>query len=166
VSRSNRAPRWVRRALPRDPSPNLAAGIVGGAAAAVVVLVVVVATILASAFGSGPSPLSVAGAWNDGAGNTWTFSSSGPDTYTVSEVSKDAPQCAAPHDGTVTGSQGHFQGEVNVYQTGGSTGGACEPKIGLAQITIAIAPTGTSANIDTVGSNCSECGAETWTRKS
>jgi hypothetical protein len=143
----------------------VATAIVGGAAASVVLVVAIVATIIATAFGSGPSALSIAGVWNAGS-STFTFTSSGPDSYTVSEAYQNAPQCNAADDGTVTGSNGHYSGSVNLYQTGSTTTGSCEPKVGVAQITIAIAAGGASANVSTVGNDCPTCGAATWTRKS
>jgi hypothetical protein len=143
----------------------MATAIVTGAAGAVVVVVAIVATIIATTLGSGPSALSVAGAWNAG-GSTFIFTSSGPDSYTVSEVYKNTPQCNATDDGTVTGSNGHYNGTIDLYQQGGSTTGSCDPKIGVAQIAIAIAANGASAKVSTVGNDCPTCGAATWTRQS
>ena len=62
VSRSNRAPHWVRRALPHDPSPGAATAIVAGTAVAVVGVAAVVG-VVAGALTSGGSatPASLAG---------------------------------------------------------------------------------------------------------
>ena len=58
AKQSNRVPRWVRRALPRDPSPRMAAAVVGSAVAVPVILVAAVAV---AATGGG-SPSGAAGA--------------------------------------------------------------------------------------------------------
>jgi hypothetical protein len=143
----------------------MAAAIVGGAAAAVVAVVVIAAVVIAALTGGSGPNLSIAGAWNDGAGNTWTFTSSVPGSYTVGTVNHSAPQCAQPDDGTVTGGNGHFAGSINLWEQDYS-GSGCAPKTGVGQITITVAATGTTANVTTAGSDCASCGQETWTRQS
>jgi hypothetical protein len=162
---SNRLPRRLRHALPHDPTPGKALGIVAGVASAVLVVVVAIAAIAAAVIGPGNPAPSIAGTWNDG-GTSFTFTSSGPDSYTVSVVTKAAPQCAQADDGTVTGSNRHYQGSINLYRQSGATSGACQPKVGVAQVAIAVAANGTTASVNLVGSNCSSCGAATWTRQS
>jgi RNA polymerase sigma factor (sigma-70 family) len=61
VSQSSRTPRWLRRALPQDPSPRASVAMVAGAVAAIVVLVIVVA-VAATGGSGGPSPTSQNGA--------------------------------------------------------------------------------------------------------
>lgn len=143
----------------------MATAIVAGAGATAVIVVAVVAAIIATIVGSGPSAPSIAGAWNY-SGSTFTFTSSGPDSYRVSIVTADAPQCARADDGTVTGTDGHYQGSINLYRQSGATGGSCEPQIGVAQITIAVAANNASANVSLVGNvSCPTCVPQTWTRQ-
>jgi hypothetical protein len=54
VSRSSRTPHWLRRALPRDPSPRTALAMVTGAIATVIVLFIVIA--VAAGGSNAPSP--------------------------------------------------------------------------------------------------------------
>ncbi len=56
ASRSNRLPRWLRHALPHNPSAGVATAIVAGATAAAVAAVVVVAVIAAALTSGSPSP--------------------------------------------------------------------------------------------------------------
>ena len=130
-------------------------------------MAVAVVAIAAAVIPSGTSPLSVAGAWSDG-NATFTFTSSGPDSDNVSLVSRDAPQGAKPDDGTVTGSNGHYQGEINLWQQDQTTtSGSCEPRVGVGRLSIAIAASGTWANVDLVGGgDCTDCPAQIWNRRS
>ena len=146
-------------------------GLLTGKPAMIVIAVAVGATAFAATFaartiGSGSSVPSILGAWTAGGTTTFTFTSSGPDTYSVSLVNNDAPQCAEPHDGTVAGSSTHYKGSINLYQQSGETTGSCEPKVGLAQITITLAANGASAAVNLVGHDCPTCQPQTWTRKS
>jgi hypothetical protein len=135
--------------------------------AAAVGVAAVAGIAIAATSGSGSSPLSIAGAWSDNQGATFTFTSSGPVSYTVSLKSADNPQCAQADDGTVTGSNGHFNGTIDLYpQNYSGPSGSCPPKDGLAQITIVLAANGATASVNTAGSNCSECGQDTWSRES
>jgi hypothetical protein len=145
----------------------MATGIVAGGATAVVVVVAIVATIIASAFGGGAN-LSIGGAWTDSSGDTFTFTPSGPDSYTVSLTSKGAADCAVADDGSVNGANGHYQGAINLYPTGATATGQCATKNGTVQLSIAISANGKSASI-TPGSTsetCETCVAQSWTRKS
>jgi serine/threonine protein kinase len=149
----------VRQVMTRRPAVAI------GAAAVVVAAVAGVA--IAASSGSGASPLSIAGAWSDGQGGTFTFTSSGPVSYTVSLKSADNPKCAVANDGTVTGSNGHFSGTIDLYpQPYNGPAGSCPPKTGLATITIVLSANGKTASIDDNGDNCSECGEGTWSRES
>ena len=123
-------------------------------------IVVVIATTL-----GGQSAPSLAGAWING-DSTFTFTPSGSSNYAVSELTKaGSKQCYVADDGTVTGSNGHYRGNIDLYPQGGT--GPCPTKIGVAQVTIALAANGASANLDVVGDiNCSDCGEQTWTRQS
>ena len=60
---SQRLPRWLRRALPPDPTPGMAVAAVIAAVAAVVVLVAAIAAISTALTSSGPTPQA-------GSGNT------------------------------------------------------------------------------------------------
>jgi hypothetical protein len=134
--------------------------------AAAVGVTAIAATAAATTIGSGHSAPSIVGAWTDNGTNTFTFASSGPGTYTVSEVTKGAPQCAQADDGTVAGGNGHYKGSINLYQQDGGTAGACDPKVGVAQVTITVAANNASASVDVVGSDCPTCKPQTWTRLS
>jgi hypothetical protein len=145
--------------MARRPAVAIGAAVVGVAAVAGVAI--------AASSGSGASPLSIAGAWSDNNGGTFTFTSSGPVSYTVSLKTADNLKCAQPDDGTVTGSNGHFSGTIDLYpQNYTGPSGSCPPKTGLAQITIVLSANGTTASVDTDGDNCSECGQGTWSRES
>ncbi len=135
-----------------------------GVVAAAVGVAAIAATVTAMTIGSGNSSPSIVGAWNDNGVNTFTFTLSGPGTYTVSEVTKNAPQCAQADDGTVTGDNGHYKGSINLYLQGGTTAGQCDPKVGVAQITIVVAPNGASAQVTTAGKDCDDCSTGTWNR--
>jgi serine/threonine protein kinase len=144
-------------------------GLLAGRPAAVIIaaavgVTAIAATATATTIGSGHSAPSIVGAWNDNEGSTFTFTSSGPGAYTVSLVSKDAPQCAQADDGTVTGSNGHYQGSINLYQQGGGTAGACDPKVGVAQIAITLAANSASASVNLIGNDCPTCKPQIWTR--
>jgi hypothetical protein len=146
-------------------------GLLAGRPAAVIIaaavgVTAIAATATATTIGSGHSAPSIVGAWTDNGTNTFTFTSAGPGTYTVSEVTKGAPQCAQADDGTVTGSNGHYQGHINLYQQGGGTAGACDPKIGVAQIAITLAANSASASVNLIGNDCPTCKPQTWTRQS
>ncbi len=155
--------RWTRRALRqgrRGPFGAHPAVIVAAAAGvAAIAAVVVVAT-------TGSSVPSIAGSWTQNGTTTFTFTSSGPNAYKVSEVDKSAPQCVASDDGTVTGSNRHYKGSIDLYRTGGSGTGSCKPKTGVAQIAITIAANGATAAVSLVGNNCPTCEPQTWTRQS
>ncbi len=150
---------WARRALRRGPlAKHPVAAIAAG-----VVAVGAIATIVATTGGSGPP--SIAGSWAFG-NDTFTFTSSGPGTYRVSEVDNNAPQCAQADDGTVTGSNGHYKGSINLYQQSGAAAGKCYPKNGVAQITVTLAANGASAKITEAASErCTTCVPQTWTRQ-
>jgi hypothetical protein len=155
--------RQARRALRQSRHGRLAGHPTAVIVAAVgVVAIASAATIIIS---SGHPAASIVGAWNDGGSSTFTFTASGPGTYTVSEVDNSAPQCTAANDGTVTGDNGHYKGSVNLYSQGGNNKGKCEPKVGVAQITIAVAAKGGSASVNVVGNDCPTCKPETWTKQ-
>jgi serine/threonine protein kinase len=152
---------WTRRALRRGP---LAKHPVAAVVAAVVG-VAAIATVVATTGGSGPP--SIAGTWAQNANTTWTFTSSGPDTYTVAEDYKNDARCDAPNDGKVTGSNRHYNGTVDLYPQSGGSPGQCRPPNGTAQITITLSANGSSAKISLVGSeSCNDCVPQTWTRQS
>ncbi|MGH3226335.1 MAG: serine/threonine-protein kinase, partial [Streptosporangiaceae bacterium] len=155
--------RWAGRALRQGRHGPLAGHPALAIGAAVGVVAIAAAVIVPNLGHSVPS---IAGSWTQNGTTTFTFTSSGPNTYKVSELDKDAPQCAAPDDGTVTGGNRHYKGSVNLYQTSGSTTGSCEPKTGVAQIAITIAANGATADVSLVGNDCPTCGAQTWTRQS
>ena len=152
---------WARHALRRGPLAKhpvaaIAAGVVGVAA---------IATVIVATSGSGP--LSIAGTWAQNGNTTWTFTSSGPNTYTVAEDYKNDARCDAPHDGTVTGSNRHYNGTINLYPLSGGNSGQCQAPNGKAQITITLAANGSSAKISLVGNErCPDCVPQTWTRQS
>jgi hypothetical protein len=160
TARAARAGRVLRQAkhgpLAGHPGVVIAAVAVGVAAVA--------GTVTATTIGSGQSAPSIVGAWTGSEGGTFTFRPSGPGTYTVSLTSKDAPKCAEPDDGTVTGSKGHYNGSIDLYQQSGTAAGQCAPKVGTARITIAIAANGSSASVDLIGT-CKDCDQQTWTRQ-
>jgi hypothetical protein len=155
--------RWTRRALrqgrrgPFGAHPAVAIAAAVGAVA--IAAVVVVAT-------TGSSVPSIAGTWAQSGTTTFTFTSSGSNSYTVSEDYKSDPRCDAADDGTVTGSNRHYKGSIDLYSTGASAAGTCKPKVGVAQITIALAANGSSASINLVGNNCPTCKPQVWTRQS
>ena len=57
----------------------------------------------------------------------------------------------------MTGDNGHYKGSINLYLQGGTTAGQCDPKVGVAQITIVVAPNGASAQVTTAGKDCDDC---------
>ena len=65
----------------------------------------------------------------------------------------------------MTGGNRHYKGSIDLYRTGGSTG-SCQPKVGVAGITITLAANGASASINLVGNNCPTCKPQVWTRQS
>ena len=138
---------------------NEAVIVAAAAGVAAIAAVVVVAT-------TGSSVPSIAGTWAQNGTTTFTFTSSGSNTYTVSEDYKSDPRCDAADDGTVTGSNRHYKGSIDLYSTGASAAGTCKPKVGVAQITIALAANGSSASINLVGNNCPTCKPQVWTRQS
>jgi len=154
--------RWTGRALrqgkrgPFGAHPAVAIGAAVGVVA--IAAVVVVAT-------TGNSVPSIAGTWAQNGNTTFTFTSSGSNTYTVSEDYKSDAKCDAADDGTVTGSNRHYKGTVDLYRTGGSAG-SCQPKTGVAQISITLAANGSSASISLVGNDCPTCKPQVWTRQS
>jgi hypothetical protein len=128
ASRSNRLPRWVRRALPHDPSPGTAITIAAGVTAAVVVLVAAIAAIAATLTSSSPAPQ--AGFTNASVVGTYTFSRqavscvpSGSCTLTPLVISIDCPaggscvastpngEWGASHELTVNGNTMSFSGD-------------------------------------------------------
>jgi hypothetical protein len=158
------APHQAGRALGQGRH-GLVAGHPGVVIAAVAVGVAAIAgMVTATTIGSGPSAPSIVGAWTGSEGGTFTFRSSGPGTYTVSLVSKDAPKCPEPDDGTVTGSKGQYNGIIDLYQQDAAAEGQCAPRVGTARITITIAANGSSASVDLIGT-CKDCDQQTWTRQ-
>jgi hypothetical protein len=157
--------RQARRALRQSRHGRLAGHPTAVIVAAVGVVAIASAATATIIISSGHPAASIVGAWNDGGSSTFTFTASGPGTYTVSEVNNSAPQCTAANDGTVTGDNGHYKGSVNLYSQGGNNNGKCEPKIGVAQITIAVAAKGGSASVNVVGNDCPTCKPETWTKQ-
>ncbi len=152
---------WVRRVLRRGPLANHPVA----AVAAAVVGVAAIATVVAVTTG-GSGPPSIAGTWAQNANTTFTFTSSGPGTYTVAEDYKNDPHCNTPDDGKVTGSNGHYEGTIDLYPESGGTPGQCRAPNGTAQITITLAANGSSAKISLVGSeSCPTCVPQTWTRQ-
>jgi hypothetical protein len=69
ASRSNRLPRWLRRAIPHDAGPGASIAVFAAFVAAVIVAVVVIASV-ASALTSGGGPTLQAGSGNAGTGAT------------------------------------------------------------------------------------------------
>lgn len=156
-----RAQGWARHALRRGPlAKHPIAAIAAG-----VVAVGAIATVIAVTGGSGPP--SIAGTWAQNANTTWTFTSSGTDTYTLAEDYKNDARCDAPNDGKVTGSNRHYQGTVDLYPQNGGSPGKCQPPNGTAQITITLSSNGDTASIGLVGNeSCTDCVPQTWTRQS
>jgi len=116
---------------------------------------------------SGSSAPTLPGAWVDSSGDVFNFTSAGSGTYVASLVSKDAAQCAVSDDVKVTGSNGHYQGSIDIYSESGNSGPhGCHPQTGVATLTIDIAANGSSANITINGAtNCSGCAPQVWTRR-
>ncbi len=160
TTRARRTVRTARRAAAHHP--------VAAVAAAVVAVAAVAGIAVAASGGSGGPSLSVAGSWTDGgAGVTFTFTPSGADKYAVSLENTDVPQCNSANDGSVTGSNGHYTGTVDLYsQDYTSADGKCDPKSGVSQIILVVAANGKTMNADLTSGDCSECGDSTWTRKS
>jgi hypothetical protein len=156
--------RQARRALRQSRRGRLA-GHPTVVIVAAVGVVAIASAATAATISSGHPAASIVGAWDDGGSSTFSFTASGPGTYTVSEVNNSAPQCTAANDGTVTGDNGHYKGSVNLYSRGGNNNGKCEPKVGVAQITIAVAAKGGSASVNVVGNDCPTCKPETWTKQ-
>ncbi len=157
--------RWARRALRQGKRGPFGAHPAVAIAAAVGV-VAIAGTVAVTTLGGSSAP-SITGTWGYGASNTFTFTSSGQNTYTVSELDKSAPQCAQAHDGTVTGSNRHYEGTINLYNQQGGGAGQCDPRDGTATITIILAANGNSASVNLVGSvSCPTCKPQTWTRQS
>ena len=142
------------------------AGHPGVLIAAVAVGVAAVAgTITATTIGSGSSAPSIVGAWSDGDA-TFSFTPSGSGAYTVGLVNSGDARCKQADDGTITGSNGQYQGSISLYQQTGTSEGQCDARVGTAHITIIIAANGASASVDVVGNDCSTgCGRQTWTRR-
>ena len=145
--------------LRRFSRPKVAIAAAAAVAACAVIAVVVIP--------SGSSAPTLPGAWVDSSGSTFTFTSAGSDTYVARLVSKDAPQCAVSDDAKVTGSNGHYQGSIDIYsETGNSGPHGCHPQTGVATLGIDIAADGSSAHITINGaSDCPGCAPQTWTRR-
>jgi len=160
ASRSSRLPRWLRRALPNDPSPGTAMAIAAVATAAVVVLVVAIAAIAAALTSGSPAPQ--AGFTNASVVGTYTFSRqaascvpSGSCTLTPLVINIDCPaggscvastpdgEWGASHELAVTGNTMSFSG----YDPGAVT---CNGTDSGANIALTLTVTSWSAGQDAV----------------
>lgn len=160
--------RHTQRALRLGRRGHLAGHLSGHPVAATTAAAVGVAAIAAAAtvaiVPSGASALSVAGTWED-AGSQFSFTSSGPGSFRVS-LASPSTNCTVADDGTVSGGNGKYQGTINLYPSSVS---GCPHKTATASITISIAADGKTASVNIAGdsaSRCSNCGQQTWTRKS
>lgn len=142
ASRSSRTPRWLRRALPRDPSPGAAMAIAAGVTAAAVVLVAVIAAIAATLTSGSPS--GQAGFTDASVVGSYTFDRqaascvpSGSCTLTPLVISIDCPaggscvastpngEWGASHQLTVSGNTMSFSGyDPGAVTCNGSNSGA------------------------------------------
>lgn len=128
------------------------------------------ATIAVAATAGGSAGPSLPGTWAGSGGSTFTFASAGTDTYVAAYVPTGAPQCSVSDDARVTGSNGHYNGTIQLHQIGGTPDAqGCEPQNGTAAITINVAANNDSARVDIVNESsisCQDCDLQTWTRKS
>ena len=163
AERLSRPARQARRGL---FSANHVIPVIAGVAA------IAVGAAIAVAVTAGASSVpSLPGVWADSGGSTFTFTQTGSDRYVVALSPDGSAKCLNPEDGTVTGSNGHYTGTIDLYPTSGGTPDArgCAQRNGTAKIIIDLAASEKTARVDLVNEssgNCKDCDVQTWTRKS
>ncbi len=137
-------------------------------ASAVALLAAAVATAGAAVADVGYATSSLAGSWDVGDGSIVQMVAAGPDSFTGELVGINKRFCLPLHIAVsaVAGSPGQYSGTIAHYTCSPPGTG---PYAGDGGIVIAMAADGRTAQViltPVPGTTCSNCQAETWTRRS